>query len=155
MYEECFACFLQSKDRGTLPTEAGVPVFIHIGGHVKCNLAHLLRVSRCTRGDEERTAYDACKGKLAQEQVRAFLVLADLAKGDGTWSVPTLLRSCFVARSGISAYVTHATTRQWLTVARKKGSTYAVSMAQGDGHLHQRPHHHRHHALYAGALVRP
>ena len=51
-------------------------------------------------------AYDACKRKLAQQQVRAFLVLADFAKGDGTWSVPTLLRSWFVARSGLSVYVT-------------------------------------------------
>jgi hypothetical protein len=53
-------------------------------------------------GYEERTTYDARKGELAQEQVRAFLVLADLAKGDGTWSVPTLLRSWFVVRSGFS-----------------------------------------------------
>lgn len=55
-------------------------------------------------GYEERTAYNACKGELAQEQVRAFLVLADLAKGYGTWSVPTLLRSWFMARSGFSIY---------------------------------------------------
>ena len=69
------------------------------------------RVSRCHSGRTRRgAAYDACKGKLAQEQVRAFLVLANIAKGDGTWSVPTLLlRRCVMARSGISAYVTHPT----------------------------------------------
>lgn len=63
-------------------------------------------VSRCHLRFEERTTYDACKGELAQEQVRAFLVLADLAKGDGTWSVPTLLRSWFMVRSGISTCAT-------------------------------------------------
>ncbi len=103
MNEECFTSFLQSKDRRTLPTEAGVPILIHVGDHIKRNFAHLPRVSYVVVEDKDRTAYDACKGKLAQEQVRAFLVLADLAKGDGTWSVPTLLRSCVVARSGILA----------------------------------------------------
>ena len=70
------------------------------------------------KGFEKKSAYNACKGELAQEQVRALLVLADLAEGDGTWSVPTLRRSCFVARSGISTCKpTRATTRQWFTVA--------------------------------------
>lgn len=108
-------------------------------------------VGRCPSGGtrRERTAYNTCKGELAQEQVRTFLVLADLAKGDGTWSVPTLLRSWFMVRSGFSTYATRPCHHASMARRRvKKHSTHVASMAQhGD-------HRHRHHALCVRALVR-
>jgi hypothetical protein len=42
MDEKCFASFLQSKDRRTLPTKPSIPVFATgVGDHVERNLAHL------------------------------------------------------------------------------------------------------------------
>src|SRR6266566_6812672 len=109
MNKKRLAGFLQGKNRRTLPTKSSIPIVAaSIGNHVKRNLTHLLRISGCgskARCKEDST-HDARKGKPSQEQVRALLILPNLAKGDSAWSVPPLFWcGCISTRRGISACV--------------------------------------------------
>lgn len=130
MNKKCFAGFLQCKNRGTLPPKSSFPVFrTSIGDHVQCNLAHLTlqnqQTGRIKRREEKATrTYDACKREPAQEQVRALLVLPNLAKGDRARSVPPLFGRRIAIRPGISACaskqnaIAHLKTRQYAQTNR-------------------------------------
>jgi hypothetical protein len=66
-----FGRLLQCKDRGALPAEADLVV--PLGGHLERDLAH-----------------DARERELAEQQVCALLVLADLAQRDRARAEPLL-----------------------------------------------------------------
>jgi len=120
MNKKCLAGFLQGKNRRTLPTKSSILIVTaSIGNHVKRNLAHLLRVSG--RGSKaqrkEGGTYDARKGKPPQEQVRALLILPNLAKGDSARSVPPLFWCGRIStRRGLSACVVGGEEHQRTTI---------------------------------------
>ena len=107
-------------------------------------------------------SYHACKGKLAQEQVRAPLILPDLAQGDGARSVPPSSRGRVAIRRRVPTCTkekslnekggpTHdkrvrqlrGPTEVAVNFKVERSTTYADSMGLHEGH-HRLGHRHRH-----------
>lgn len=165
MNKKCLAGLLQGQNRRALPTKSTILIAeACISSHVKRNLAHLLRVSELVdlqrRDVNKDGTYDTRKGKPSQEQIRALLILPNLAKGDSARSVPPLFW-LGPTRRGISAcvgreyqrqrqrFMQNISTRQCTRMnaslqfhLKEKNTTYAALMAPHEAHHH---HHHCHH----------